>query len=97
MTITLNIIKKSSKNLSAYPIFDKFQKLKTVDPTPVYRSLDFLIKRGIIQIELILLKPIRCVEILITISMIKILLSANPAKSAEKQMNYSARNIFANY
>ena len=47
--ITLNIIKKSSKNLSAYQILDKFQKIKKVHPTTVYRSLDFLIKKGIIH------------------------------------------------
>ena len=47
--ITLNIIKESSKNLSAYQILDKFQKIKKVHPTTVYRSLDFLIKKGIIH------------------------------------------------
>ena len=47
--ITLNIIKKSSKNLSAYQILDKFQKIKKVHPTTVYRSLEFLIKKVIIH------------------------------------------------
>ena len=47
--ITLNIIKKSSKNLSAYQILDKFQKIKKVQPMTVYRSLDYLIKKGIIH------------------------------------------------
>ena len=47
--ITLNIIKKSSKNLSAYQILDKFHKIKKVQPTTVYRSLDFLIKKNIIH------------------------------------------------
>jgi Fur family zinc uptake transcriptional regulator len=47
--ITLNIIKKSNKSLSAYQILDKFQKTKKVQPTTVYRSLDFLIKKGIIH------------------------------------------------
>ena len=47
--ITFNIIKKSSKNLSAYQILDYFQKIKKVHPTTVYRSLDFLIKKGIIH------------------------------------------------
>ena len=47
--IVLNIIKKSSKNLSAYQILDKFQKIKKVHPTTVYRSLEFLINRGIIH------------------------------------------------
>ena len=45
--ITFNIIKKSSKNLSAYQILDDFHKIKKVHPTTVYRSLDFLIKKGI--------------------------------------------------
>ena len=47
--ITFNIIKKSKKNLSAYQILDKFQKIKKVQPPTVYRSLDFLIKKGIIH------------------------------------------------
>ena len=47
--ITLNLIKESSINLSAYQILDKFQKIKKVHPTTVYRSLDFLIKQGIIH------------------------------------------------
>jgi len=47
--ITLHIIKKSNKNLSAYQILDKFQKIKKVQPTTVYRSLNFLIKKGIIH------------------------------------------------
>jgi len=47
--ITLNIIKKSNKNLSAYQILDKFQEIKKVQPTTVYRSLNFLIKKGIIH------------------------------------------------
>ena len=47
--ITLNIIKKSNKNLSAYQILDKFHKIKKVQPTTVYRSLNFLIKKGIIH------------------------------------------------
>ena len=47
--ITLNIIKKSKKNLSAYQILEKFQKIKKVQPTTVYRSLNFLIKKGIVH------------------------------------------------
>ena len=47
--ITLNIIQKSSKNLSAYQILERFQKIKKVQPTTVYRSLDFLIKQGIVH------------------------------------------------
>ena len=47
--ITFNIIKKSSKNLSAYQILDDFHKIKKVHPTTVYRSLDFLIKKGFIH------------------------------------------------
>ena len=37
--ITLSIIKKSTKNLTAYEILEKFQKIKKVQPMTVYRSL----------------------------------------------------------
>ena len=47
--ITLNIIKRSKKNLTAYQILDKFQNIKKVQPMTVYRSLDHLIKKGIIH------------------------------------------------
>jgi len=47
--ITLSIIKKSKKNLTAYQILDKFQNMKKVQPMTVYRSLDYLIKKGIIH------------------------------------------------
>jgi Fur family zinc uptake transcriptional regulator len=41
--IVLNIIKKSSKNLTAYEILDKLQKIKKTQPMTVYRALDKLI------------------------------------------------------
>lgn len=47
--ITLNIIKKSKKNLTAYQILDKFQNIKKVQPMTVYRSLDYLINKGVIH------------------------------------------------
>ena len=43
--ITLNIIKKSKKNLTAYEILEKFQKTKKVQPMTVYRSLNKLIEK----------------------------------------------------
>ena len=45
----LSIITKSKKNLTAYEILEKFQKTKKVQPMTVYRSLDILIKQGIIH------------------------------------------------
>ena len=39
-----NIIKKSNKNLTAYEILDKLQKIKKTQPMTVYRALDSLIK-----------------------------------------------------
>ena len=42
--IVFNIIKKSSKNLTAYEILDKLQKIKKTQPMTVYRALDTLIK-----------------------------------------------------
>jgi len=47
--MTLSIIKKSKKSLSAYEILDKFQKIKKVQPMTVYRSLQYLINAGIIH------------------------------------------------
>ena len=47
--ITLNIIKKSKKSLTAYEILDKFQKIKKVQPMTVYRSLNHLINDSIIH------------------------------------------------
>ena len=47
--ITLNIIKKSKRSLTAYEILDKFQKIKKVQPMTIYRSLNCLIKEGIIH------------------------------------------------
>ena len=42
--LVFNIIKKSSKNLTAYEILDKLQKFKKTQPMTVYRALDSLIK-----------------------------------------------------
>jgi len=47
--ITLNIIKKSTKNLTAYEILEKFQKIKKVQPMTVYRSLKNLITNDIVH------------------------------------------------
>jgi len=47
--ITLNIIKEYSNGLSAYEILDKFQEFKKVQPTTVYRSLNSLIKEGVVH------------------------------------------------
>lgn len=47
--ITLNIIKKSKKSLTAYEILDKFQKVKKVQPMTVYRSLKNLIANSFIH------------------------------------------------
>ena len=42
--LVFNIIKKSSKNLTAYEILDKLQKFKKTQPMTVYRALDSLIE-----------------------------------------------------
>ena len=47
--VALNIIKKSKKSLTAYEILDKFQKIKKVQPMTVYRSLNYLINKGVIH------------------------------------------------
>ena len=47
--ITFNIIKNNKKNMTAYQILDKFQKIKKVQPMTVYRSLGYLIKKGYIH------------------------------------------------
>ena len=47
--ITLSIIKKSKKNLTAYEILDKFQKIRKVQPMTVYRSLKSLINNNAIH------------------------------------------------
>ena len=47
--VVLSIITKSKKHLTAYEILEKFQKIKKVQPMTVYRSLDILIKQGIIH------------------------------------------------
>ena len=41
--LVFNIIKKSSKHLTAYEILDKLQKIKKTQPMTVYRALDSLI------------------------------------------------------
>lgn len=45
----LNIIKKSKKNLTAYEILAKFEKIKKVKPMTVYRALNSLIEDGFIH------------------------------------------------
>ena len=47
--ITLSIIKKSKKSLTAYEILDKFQKIKKVHPMTVYRSLKNLIAKSVVH------------------------------------------------
>jgi len=47
--IVLSVIKKSSKQLTAYAILEKFQKIKKVQPMTVYRALNDLIEQGIIH------------------------------------------------
>ena len=47
--ITLSIIKKSRKSLTAYEILDRFQNIKKVQPMTVYRSLNHLINQGVIH------------------------------------------------
>ena len=42
--LVFNIIKKSSKNLTAYEILDRLQKVKKTQAMTVYRALDGLIK-----------------------------------------------------
>ena len=42
--LVFNIIKKSSKHLTAYEILDKLQKIKKTQPMTVYRALDSLIE-----------------------------------------------------
>ena len=44
--IVLNIIKKTSKNLTAYEILERLQKIKKTQPMTVYRALDKLIEEG---------------------------------------------------
>ena len=41
--LVFNIIKKSSKHLTAYEILDKLQKIKKTQAMTVYRALDSLI------------------------------------------------------
>ena len=47
--IVLNILKKSTKGLSAYAILNKFQKYKKIQPMTVYRALKKLTNEGLIH------------------------------------------------
>jgi Fur family zinc uptake transcriptional regulator len=47
--IVLDIIKKSKKNLTAYEILEKFEKIKKVKPMTIYRALNSLIADGLIH------------------------------------------------
>ena len=47
--IVLNILKKSTKGLSAYKILNKFQKYKKIQPMTVYRALKKLTNDGLIH------------------------------------------------
>ena len=47
--IVLNILKKSTKGLSAYEILNKFQKYKKIQPMTVYRALKKLTNDGLIH------------------------------------------------
>jgi Fur family zinc uptake transcriptional regulator len=47
--IVLNILKKSTKGLSAYEILNKFQKYKKIQPMTVYRALKKLTNEGLIH------------------------------------------------
>lgn len=47
--IVLNILKKSTKGLSAYEILNKFQKYKKIQPMTVYRALKKLTDDGLIH------------------------------------------------
>jgi|TARA_Y100000389_G_C17035813_1_gene305707 Fur family transcriptional regulator, zinc uptake regulator len=42
--LVFSVIKKSTKNLTAYEILDKLQKIKKTQPMTVYRALDSLIE-----------------------------------------------------
>ena len=47
--IVLNILKKSTKGLSAYEILNRFQKYKKIQPMTVYRALKKLTNDGLIH------------------------------------------------
>ena len=47
--IVLNILKKSTKGLSAYAILNKFQKYKKIQPMTVYKALKKLTNDGLIH------------------------------------------------
>ncbi len=47
--IVLNILKKSTKGLSAYEILNRFQKFKKIQPMAIYRALKKLTNDGLIH------------------------------------------------
>ena len=47
--IVLNILKKSTKGLSAYEILNRFQKFKKIQPMTIYRALKSLTKDGLVH------------------------------------------------
>ena len=47
--IVLNILKKSTKGLSAYEILNRFQKFKKIQPMAIYRALKKLTSDGLIH------------------------------------------------
>ena len=58
--LVFNIIKKSSKHLTAYEILDKLQKVKKTQPMTVYRALDKLIEEDRIHKNSINKKFVLC-------------------------------------
>ena len=48
-TLVLNILKKSTKGLTAYQILNRVQKFKLVQPMTVYRALKSLTDDGLIH------------------------------------------------
>jgi len=48
-TLVLNILKKSTKGLTAYQILNRVQKFKLVQPMTVYRALKNLTDDGLIH------------------------------------------------
>ena len=48
-TIVLNVLKKSTKGLTAYQILNRVQKFKHVQPMTVYRALKNLTNHGLIH------------------------------------------------
>ena len=48
-TLVLNILKKSTKGLTAYQILNRVQKFKLVQPMTIYRALKNLTDDGLIH------------------------------------------------